>query len=251
MQHVHGNLRIKITFFIHEILQKILLIGLKFFYSKINLKTNRVLISKATSADWIVDKQYLNIFKKIKNLTLLDHPRLYSLYNFSLQRTNIDADILDIGTLMGGAGITMSKVNSKGKVFLIDTFAGYAQKMDNYNSSIFNYDNIDELKLNIRKNNCKNTFIFKDNFPLNAHKLSIKKIKIAHIDVNLHMPTKKIFDFVDNKIIKNGIIIFDDYGIYGVEKLTNFLRNLIQKKKILKKYIYFQNYFGQLVLIRK
>ena len=34
-----------------------------------------------------------------------------------------------------------------------------------------------------------------------------------------------------NKIVKNGIIIFDDYGIHGVEKVTEFVNRIIKKER--------------------
>ena len=79
--------------------------------------------------------------------------------------------------------------------------------------------------------------------------LKLKKIKLCHIDVNTYKSTKKSFYFVKNKMVKNGFIIFDDYGMHGVENVTFFLNELIKKEK--KNFHYFFNYFGQCILLKK
>ena len=48
-----------------------------------------------------------------------------------------------------------------------------------------------------------------------------------------------------------GIIVFDDYGIHGTEKLTNYLNNLRNNKNISKKFHFITNFFGQCILIKK
>lgn len=54
---------------------------------------------------------------------------------------------------------------------------------------------------------------------------------------------------IEPLIIKGGIIIFDDYGIISCEGLTSFLNNI--KKKYENRYIFINNFFGQLILIKK
>ena len=46
---------------------------------------------------------------------------------------------------------------------------------------------------------------------------------MSYIDVNTYSDTKRIFNFVKNRMIRNGIIIFDDFGIWGVDGIKNFI----------------------------
>ena len=50
-----------------------------------------------------------------------------------------------------------------------------------------------------------------------------KRFKLCHIDVNTFKSTSLSFDFIKDKIIKNGIIIFDDYGLLVYMALKNLL----------------------------
>ncbi len=249
--HPHGNIKIAFTKRISYILSNLIFFIFKIFYPKVNSKSNGILISRATFKPWLEDKKYLAYYEKIKLLTILDHPRLYTLYNFSKQLEKINSDILDIGCMKGGAGLMMSKINSNGRVFLIDTFQSFLDKEKLHNSKIFYYPDHKELKKNIKKMKLKKTYVFKDFFPKNCHLLNIKKIKLCHIDVNTLNSTKKIFNYVENKIIKNGIIVFDDYGIHGTEKLTKYLNIIKNNKKYSNKFHFVTNFFGQCILIKK
>ena len=81
-------------------------------------------------------------------------------------------------------------------------------------------------------------------FPKNL-KIKINKIKLCHIDVNTYSDTKKIFNFVHTKVIKGGIIIFDDFGIWG-----GWYKKFIYKMSKIFKISFYQNYMGQCILIR-
>ncbi len=48
---------------------------------------------------------------------------------------------------------------------------------------------------------------------------------------------------------KNGIIIFDDYGIFGTDSIKKFIKEI--KKNYSKKYIFLYNFMGQCILIKK
>ena len=50
-------------------------------------------------------------------------------------------------------------------------------------------------------------------------------------------------------MIKNGIIIFDDFGIWGVDGIKKFIYEI--EKKYEKEFIFLKNYMGQLHFNKK
>ena len=73
-------------------------------------------------------------------------------------------------------------------------------------------------------------------------------VKICHIDVNTTKATKLAFEYV-KRIISNGIIIFDDYGIYSVDSVKNYVDYI---KKFAKEFIFINNYiFGTMYTNKK
>ena len=114
IHHVHGNIRILITKLFAEMFIKIIFLLFKVFYPKVDKKNNQILISRATYTPWKDKKRFINIYKKIYNLTLLDIPRLYTLFYLSEQIKNFEGNILDVGCMKGGVGLLISHINKRG-----------------------------------------------------------------------------------------------------------------------------------------
>ena len=249
IKHLYGNNKI----FILKSFKKIIEFSVRFFLSLFyNFKSyQKIIISTAIYAPWIEDKKFFNLFSKIKNLTILDEPRAYTLWYLSKSLRNTNGDILDIGCMKGGAGIIMSKANKNknSKTYFIDTFGGFAFTSGGHiKDKTFIYDDITELKNNIESLRLKNYKIKKCRFPKS---FTIKnKIKLCHLDINIYKDTLKAFIFVDKHLIKNGIIVFDDYGVFKVDEIIITIKKIVNMGYS-KKYNIIYNYMGQCIMIKK
>ena len=247
--HPVGNKKI---FFIKNcgrIFSNLILLILSFFL-KIKRDKNEIIISSAFYAPWKEDKNFFSFYKKIKNLTLLDNKRLYTLWYLSCDLKNINANILDIGCLQGGAGFLMSKANKKGNTYLFDTFEGFLEEEKIHKKKHFVYKNLHIVRNNIKKFKLRNIKIYKCKFPYEVNSsIKKKKFKLCHLDVNTYKSTKKSFEFVKNRLIKGGIIIFDDYGIYETDSIKKFVNQISTKHK--KDFSFIYNFMGQCILIKK
>ncbi len=247
--HVYGNRRIKILKSFKKIIEHFILFFLSLFY-KFD-KSQKIIISSAMYAPWKDDEIFSNLFFKLKNLTIIDEARAYTLWHLSKSLKNTKGDIFDIGCMKGGAGILMSKANkSKNtKTYFIDTFEGFAKSYGEHKKKeTFVYNNTGELKINLKKFKIKNFKIAKTRFPRNF--LIKGKIKLCHLDINVYEDTIKSFLFVDKHIVKNGIIIFDDYGIFKVDGILKAIKKIINNKYDQKYHIIY-NYMGQCIMIKK
>ena len=70
------------------------------------------------------------------------------------------------------------------------------------------------------------------------------------MDINVFKDTVKSFIEIDKYLIKGGIIVFDDYGIFKVDGIVAAIKSLI-KKKYSRKYHIVYNYMGQCIMIKK
>lgn len=246
--HPLGNSKIKFIKFCSRLVSIIFLFIISIFF-KINKKRSEVIISSAFFAPWKDDNDFKNFYNKVSDTTIIDNKRLYTLWFFSKNLKNINADILDIGCLKGGAGFIMSQVNRKGKVFLIDSFEGLIENDHHHTKKHFIFKDIKFVEDKIKALKLKNTKVFKLNFPNNAEKILKKsKIKLCHIDVNTFKSTKKTFYYIKKKLIKNGIIVFDDYGIHSAIGVKKFVDQLIKNDS---DFTFINNYMGQCILIKK
>ncbi len=246
INHPYGNKKSFILKFTKKIIQN----TIRFFVNIICKldEMDEIIISSATHAPWKKDGEFLNFYNLIKDLTLLDPPRAYTLWQCSKNVRNSDGLILDIGCLLGGSGFIMSKRNKKGNTYLFDSFSGFKKNDGIHKKETFYYDDIGFVKDNIKKLKLSNTYVFKSYFPKKIT-VNIKKIKLCHIDVNTYDDTKKVFNFIQNKIISGGIIIFDDFGIWGVDGIKKYIYEI--ENKYNKNFHIIKNYMGQCILIKK
>ena len=159
IKHVHGNFKIFIIKFFSKLLSRILFVFFKVTCPNVEYKSNDILISRATFAPWKVDKNYLTYANKVKKLTLLDHPRLFTFYYLSNQIKNNNADILDIGCMGGGVGLLLSQNNKKGRTLLFYTFDGFLDKENLHKGEVFKYDGLEDVKMMINKLTLQNTCV--------------------------------------------------------------------------------------------
>ena len=246
IKHPYGNKKSFLLKFIKNLIQTLVKFFVNFF-CKLEIN-DEIIISSATHAPWKKDKKFFEFYQKVRQFSLLDFPRAYTLWQCSKNVKNQNGMILDIGCLMGGSGFLMSKINKSGKVYLFDSFAGFKKDDGLHKKEVFFYDDIRFVKKNIKKLKLKNTKVFKTYFPKNL-KVKIENIKLCHIDVNTYTDTKIIFNYVDKKIKKGGIIIFDDFGIWGVDGIKKFIYKI--KNNLQNRYFFIKNYMGQCILIKK
>ena len=150
INHVVGNNKI---FFIKKsakLLSYVVLLFLSFFL-KINRKNSDLIISTAFYAPWKDNKDFTSIYNKVKDLTLLDHARAYTLWYLSNDLKNLNGNIFDLGCLQGGAGFIMSKANKKGVTYLFDTFEGFLEEGKFHKKKHFVYEDINKVKRNLKK----------------------------------------------------------------------------------------------------
>jgi hypothetical protein len=236
-----------------------LILLLKFLKLKVNKRHFEIIISSQIFAPWKRDKIFANSYKKFKKFTVLDIKRAYTLFYHTKNLQYVQGNILDLGCMMGGVGFMISHTNKSGCTYLIDTFEGYKDKIkvkavntEYKNQSWFSYSNIKKVRRNIKKFKLKNTKVCKGFFPNDFEKKFKKlKIKLCHIDVNTYLSVKNSFYFVKEKMVKNGVIIFDDYGIPGNLDVIKFIDTIQKNTKIKKNFHILFNYVSQCIMIRK
>ena len=189
-QHSLGNKKISILKFLALSFSKIALNFASLFF-KIDKKKSEVIISSSFHAPWKEDTDFLKFYFKIKKDTLLDIKRLYTLWYLSKSLTDIESSVLDIGCCKGGSGFALSKTNTKGNTYLIDTFDGPKIKENLISKNHYVFSDIDYVRKKIKSLKLKNTQVIKTFFPENlSPNFMKKKIKICHIDVNTTKATK-------------------------------------------------------------
>ena len=210
----------------------------------------------STFSPWRSDKEFIEMFEQLKNFTHIDIYRLYELFSLAKYACILKGDFLEVGVAQGGSGVMLSRtlnlMRSDKKIFLADTFAGVVNtslKDPAYQDGMHSYGE-DIVTSLLKKFACENnSIILSGIFPKkNYEPFNNRDLCFVHIDVDVYISTKEVLDFVNNKLVKNGLIIIDDYGFAGCEGATQAVKDFIEANK--KSYILIHNINGHAILVK-
>lgn len=198
------------------------------------------------------DKQYSEYKKNIENPTDFSYcSKKENEVTLSLVekcvKSGLEGDIIECGVYMGGSSILIAKklvdLGSKKKLYALDTFEGHpyddeSDMPEELKNEIYlntspkkckgklNDVNLDEIKKHFFEENLDNTIFLKGLFEDSFKKISDKKFCFAHVDADIYLSIKQCIEFLKDRMVSNGIILFDDYnspGYLGCNKAVDDL----------------------------
>lgn len=182
------------------------------------------------------DKKFYDIYKNINDRSLLDIKKAYFLYCFARQTAELPGDVAELGVYRGaGSRIIYEAIDNKKKSFyLFDSWEGLPKSVtdgdENWEEGELDEADIDEVKQFLPEKE----FIFvKGFFPQSLSTIDIpddKKFSFMHLDMDLHTSTIDALNHFYTKMVKGGIIIFDDYGVLACQGLKHAVDNFFKDK---------------------
>jgi hypothetical protein len=193
--------------------------------------------------------------------TYLYYDRLFTIYHSLLHVKTLamDKDAIntaELGVYRGGGSYFIAsaaeKLDLPIKHYCFDTFEGHT--VEDVNDALeprqkpgsFDNTDYDEVKKYLQK--FPNISIHKGRFQDSCHNLDGMKFGFVHLDMDIYTPTIFALDYFEDKMIKGGVILLDDYGFLscpGIEKAaTEFV------SKAGNKYFGMPLLTGQYILIR-
>lgn len=260
----------KIKLFIKNLQKKILDIIEK----SSGIKLSRVLLPKkllkslklphsqivpyGTYSPWIEHSKFQKIFKIAKDYSYVDEYRMFELYQLASQASKIDGDFLEVGVWRGGSSAiiknALKESNSENKFYIADTFKGVVKagsREDSfYKGGEHSDTNIGYVKDLFKKIDIEEPIIMVGIFPDDFPDITIQNLAFVHTDVDAYESTKGIIEWCIPKMLKGGIIVFDDYGFYHCDGVTKYVDNLMLDPEINKKFRFVYNLNGHAILIR-
>lgn len=186
----------------------------------------------ARYSPWTLDQDFLDTYAKIESNTLVDTYRCYELWKLIEQSKKLsEGSFIEIGVWKGGTGALMAKqlkrCNFKEKIFLCDTFSGCvkAGPKDSFYRGGEHSDTSEETVENlIYSMNLDNVNILKGIFPDDTGDLIKEhKFRFCHIDVDIYQSAKDIVDWIWDKMVPGGMIVYDDYGFEWCGGITKYV----------------------------
>lgn len=195
---------------------------------------NSGLYPYAKYSPWITDRDFNDIFLLVKDYTLITEPqRMYELWQLAMEVKDLEGDYIEVGSWRGGSGALIASVamkhSSLSNVYLCDTFEGVvkAGEKDNFYKNGEHKDTNIDLVLNIISElKLTNTSVLKGIFPdETGHNIEGNKFKFCHIDVDVYESARAITEWVWERLVIGGVVIFDDFGFRNTQGVTSFVES--------------------------
>jgi O-methyltransferase len=189
--------------------------------------------SCSSYAPWRADVDFLRAFSVIRDHTLVDEYRCYELWQLVGQLVTLEpGDLLEVGVWRGGTGCLIAQrcknANAGGTVFLCDTFTGVV-KAGGHDTAYVGGEHADTsavLVLGLAKRmGLTNVEVLPGIFPdSTGNRIADRRFRFCHIDVDVYESAAQTFNWVWPRLVRGGVVVFDDYGFYscaGVTRLVN------------------------------
>lgn len=197
------------------------------------------IISTNASVDFMHDEKFINAYNKCVeadgNRLLAGgytiRWRIQTLLWAAKYASKLEGDFVDFG---GGFGLFSSAIynylnfqNINKTYFLLDSFEGLRDEnllpierraLDNYRRFGNYYNEVAE-----RFRDFSNMTIIPGFIPDTLSEVKTNKVCFVSIDFNCVEPESRALEFIWDKVVEGGIIIFDDYGFpgHGSQKLAH------------------------------
>ena len=209
----------------------------------------------ATYSPWNKDKSFLETFRAVQAHTLVDKYRCFELWSLVEQTQKLEGSLIEIGVWRGGTGALIAKKASlcgiNAPVYLCDTFMGVMKASDkdvHYRGGEHSDTSREIVEKLLKTLGLNNAIILEGVFPDGtAHLIKQKVFRFCHIDVDAYQSAKDIVEWIWDKIVVGGVIVFDDYGFVSCPGITYLVNDRRQKKDC----IFIHNLTGQGILIKR
>lgn len=192
----------------------------------------------ANYSPWQADRDFNTIYEQVKSYTLVDVYRCYELWELAAQIHKIEpgAAFIEIGVWRGGTaaiiGNKLSRLNASNIFYLADTFEGVPKSSakDTFYFDGEHKDTSEQMVHGFLADKYGHYQILKGIFPEDtSHNIPAEtKFGFCHIDVDVYNSAKDIVNWIWDKLIPGGVIVFDDYGFHYCDGITRFVNELKQ-----------------------
>lgn len=197
-----------------------------------------VLPATATYSPWLSDRNFKVAMDQVWGFRIADHLRCYELWSLVRQSVKLPGGaLLQAGASPGEMGCLIAVAAAyfaiQERVYLCDAFARPGSRAE-----------LDALVARLRLHNVQ---VVQATFPLEAAGITDSSFRFVHVDLDASQSSKEAFDYLWPRLIPGGIMVFDDYGTYGCEAVTQLVNELALSSDRL----FLHNLNGHGVLIKR
>ncbi len=214
-----------------------------------------LVIPDATYSPWNKDSLFQEVYAAIRGFTLVDKYRCFELWKLVEQSAKLQSgSIVEIGVWRGGTGALIAKQAKNygilDQVYLCDTFSGVVKagpKDSNYKGGEHSDTTRQVVEELIRQMRLDNVQILEGIFPdQTGHLVEHLQFRFCHIDVDVYQSAKDIVEWIWDRMVHGGIVVYDDYGFMGCDGVTKY----VEEQMPFKDRIVLHNLNGHAIVLK-
>jgi O-methyltransferase len=156
---------------------------------------------------------------RIRNNTLMGFDRMYIIWQALLNTRFLNAPTMEAGVYRGGTSafivLATEKLESAAKKhYAIDTFSGHAHQdlssIDVHTAGLFSDNSIADVELFFCGISDR-VEIIAGRLDAIENKILKEEFSFVHLDMDIFEPTCEYLRFIDDRLLRGGVIIVDDY----------------------------------------
>jgi O-methyltransferase len=189
----------------------------------------------ATYSPWNIDGPFQETYDQIKDHTLVDKYRCFELWQLVEQSSKLPSgSLIEVGVWRGGTGALIAKqakrCGIRERAFLCDTFSGVV-KATSRDSIYKGGEHGDASRLGVERFlsalEIEVGGILEGVFPdQTGRELEDRRFRFCHIDVDTYDSAKDVFEWVWDRLVPGGIVVFDDYGFWSCDGVTAYVEEI-------------------------
>jgi O-methyltransferase len=239
------------------ILEGIHILGYEIFKTPITTKDQHQTITPfASYSPWNLDSTFAEIYASCRAHTLVDIYRCYEIWSAVAETGKLQqGDLLEVGVWRGGTGAIIAAQSARlipaAQVFLCDTFSGVVKTgpQDTIYKDGMHADtsaaNVQDL---LKGLGLRNAHVLQGIFPdETGAELEGLIFRFCHIDVDVYQSSKDICEWLWPRLVRGGLIMFDDYGMRGTEGVQRF----VNEWRVREDLIFLYNLNGHAIFVKK
>jgi O-methyltransferase len=209
--------------------------------------------------DMFSDREFVEVYNKVKDFTMTSPQRLYSLYKSVeyVSKSNIPGDFVECGVWRGGSAMAIALVlkrlgDNQRRIYLYDTYEGMSEPGSNDNDifgnsaeklleteeklnnqeNVWCYSTLDDVKKNLFATGypSENLEFIKGKVEETIPTHIPVQIALLRLDTDWYESTLHEMNHLYPLLSRNGVLIIDDYGHWqGARKAID---EYLEKNKI-------------------
>jgi len=157
---------------------------------------------------------FLELYETVEQSTLLDFDRAFILFQAAQATKHLNGCTVECGVYKGGSSVLIHSINPERKHFAMDTFEGFPDLISDID--IHEEGHFSDVDINNIKNmfdDYSNMVMLKGKFSESFKKIRHEAFSFVYLDADLYLSTLQCCEFFYDRLLKGGIMLFDDYLI--------------------------------------